>query len=310
MKISSANEYSKLRSVIVGTARNANWPSKDPEFRKMEETTRWKHSPVPSGPVEESIIEQTETELDKICNQLVSHGVEVYRPWSMDYQNLDAMYGYCPRDRLLVIDDKIINCNMRFPVRQQEIESYRYLPKENIIEIDDPEVVFDAANVLRHNDDLLYLVSDSGNLKGAEWLQKQFPDKKVHVLDNIYQGVHIDSTISVLNEHTVMLNASRVTADKLPKIFNGWDIIWVTDDIISPIGFYKYPYASKWMALNVFSIDRKTVMIDQDQHRIISKLTNRGFTVIPSKLTHSRTLGGGFHCCTLDLWRQDDARPT
>jgi len=39
MKIRSANEYSKLRSVVVGTAINANWPSQDEQFRKMEETT-------------------------------------------------------------------------------------------------------------------------------------------------------------------------------------------------------------------------------------------------------------------------------
>lgn len=305
MKISSNNEYSKLRSVIVGTANNANWPSADSEFRKMEETTRWKNSPVPSGPVEQSIIEQTEQELETMCNQLVAHGVEVYRPWTMDYQAFDGMYGYCPRDRLLIIDDKIIDCNMRFPIRQKEIEAYGYLPQDKIIKIDDPKAVFDAANVLRMGDDLLYLVSDSGNLAGATWLAKQFPDKRVHVLDNIYQGVHIDSTISVLNEGTVMLNAGRITADKLPPIFKDWNIIWVNDKDIRPMGFYKYPYASKWMAMNVFSVDRKTVMMDKDQHILIDKLTNRGFTVIPSKLTHSRTLGGGFHCCTLDLWRED-----
>ena len=57
--------------------------------------------------------------------------------------------------------------------------------------------------------------------------------------------------------------------------------------------------------MNVFSINHKTVMMDTDQHTIINKLTNKGFTVIPSKLTHSRTLGGGFHCCTLDLWREN-----
>lgn len=305
MRINSSNEYSKLRSVIVGTAYNANWPSADPEFRKMEETTRWKNSPVPSGPVEQSIIDQTEMELETICNQLVAHGVEVHRPWTMDYQGFDGMYGYCPRDRLLIIDDKIVDCNMRFPIRQREIEAYGYLPQENIIKIDNPNVVFDAANVLRLGDDLLYLVSDSGNREGAEWLANKFPDKKVHVLDNIYQGVHLDSTISVLNDHTVMLNSNRITADKLPAIFKDWNIIWVNETDIAPIGFYKYPYASKWMAMNIFSIDRKTVMIDKDQHKLIHKLRNRGFTVIPSKLTHARTLGGGFHCCTLDLWRED-----
>jgi hypothetical protein len=29
-----------------------------------------------------------------------------------------------------------------------------------------------------------------------------------------------------------------------------------------------------------------------------------GMTVIPLELRHSRTLGGGFHCVTLDLHRE------
>jgi len=111
----------------------------------------------------------------------------------------------------------------------------------------------------------------------------------------------------MLNENTVVLNANRITADKLPKLFHDYNIIWVTENHIVPTGFYKYPYASKWMALNMFSIDRNTVVVDRDQHKIIQKLEKRNFTVIPHKLTHSRTLGGGFHCCTLDLWREDNA---
>jgi len=305
MKIQSSNEYSRLRSVIVGSAHHANWPTSDPAFREMEKTTRWKATPVPSGPVEDSIIDQTEEELEQLCNILVHYGVQVHRPWTIDFQWTDGMYNYCPRDRLLIIDDKIIDCNMRFPCRQQEIKAYGYLPDENFIKIDDPNVVFDAANVLRLNDDLLYLVSDSGNRAGATWLAKQFPGKRIHMLDNIYQGVHIDSTITSLNEHTVVLNGGRINGENLPKLFNDYDIIWINEKDIHPMGFYKYPYASKWMALNMFSIDRNTVIVDRDQHTIIRKLEKRNFTVIPSKLTHARTLGGGFHCCTLDLWRED-----
>lgn len=304
MKIQSSNEYSRLRSVIVGTAHNANWPSKDPEFRDMEETTRWKETPVPSGPVEQHIIDETEQELQDMCDTLTRHGVQVYRPDALDYQARDGMYGYCPRDRLLVLGDQIIDCNMRFPCRKMEIESYGFLDVD-IQTIDDEQVVFDAANVLRMDNDLLYLVSDSGNRQGAEWLTQQFPYMNVHVLDNIYQGVHIDSTITVLNEGTVMLNGGRINSDNMPEVFAGHDIIWVTEQDIVPMGFYKYPYASQWMAMNMLSLDRHTVMVDRDQDKIIRKLEQRNFTVIPSKLTHARTLGGGFHCCTLDLWRED-----
>ena len=306
MIINSQNEWDPLQSVIVGTAEYANWPSQDKAFREMEHSTRWKETPIPSGAVPDFVIEQTERELEEMCNVLIQHNVDVHRPNWYNYQRADSMYGYCPRDRLLVIDDKIVNCNMRFPIRQHEIDTYDFLPDENIITVDDPEVVFDAANVLRLGDDLLYLVSDSGNLKGAKWLQATFPNKRVHVLDNIYQGVHIDSTITALNDHTVVLNGGRINEKNLPEVFKDWDCIYFNSEDVTPSGFYKYPYASKWMALNMFSINPTTVMVDRDQAKIINALEKKNFTVIPLKLSHARTLGGGFHCCTLDLWRSND----
>jgi N-dimethylarginine dimethylaminohydrolase len=37
---------------------------------------------------------------------------------------------------------------------------------------------------------------------------------------------------------------------------------------------------------------------------LIDFLEKNQFTVIPMQLRHSRTLGGGFHCVTLDLHRE------
>jgi N-dimethylarginine dimethylaminohydrolase len=58
--------------------------------------------------------------------------------------------------------------------------------------------------------------------------------------------------------------------------------------------------------MNTLSIDPDTVIVDAAQTHIIKTLEQRHFTVIPLTLRHSRTLGGGFHCVTLDLWRQHD----
>jgi glycine amidinotransferase/scyllo-inosamine-4-phosphate amidinotransferase 1 len=70
-------------------------------------------------------------------------------------------------------------------------------------------------------------------------------------------------------------------------------------------GFYQYPYASKWIALNMLSIDPRTVIVDAKQDAMIQALEQgMGMTVIPLELRHSRTLGGGFHCVTLDLHRE------
>jgi glycine amidinotransferase/scyllo-inosamine-4-phosphate amidinotransferase 1 len=69
-------------------------------------------------------------------------------------------------------------------------------------------------------------------------------------------------------------------------------------------GFYQYPYASKWIALNMLVLDPHTVIVDRHQAQLIQLLEQHKFTVIPQELRHSRTLGGGFHCVTLDTRRK------
>jgi glycine amidinotransferase/scyllo-inosamine-4-phosphate amidinotransferase 1 len=160
--------------------------------------------------------------------------------------------------------------------------------------------VLDAANVCRLNDSWLFLESDSGNRAAYDWLCRHFPNINIE-LCNFYSGVHIDSTIVPLREGLVMLNGSRVNEGNCPKIFATWDKIYV-DDVVAQ-DFYQYPYASKWIAMNMLVVDPHTVIVDKYQTELIRQLEQWSFTVIPLELRHSRTLGGGFHCVTLDLVR-------
>jgi len=114
--------------------------------------------------------------------------------------------------------------------------------------------------------------------------------------------VHIDSTIVPLREGLVLVNGARVNSETLPRAFQDWEVLYV--DQVTEQGFYQYPYASKWIALNMLVVNPTTVIMDADQAELRYALETRGFTVIPHKLSHSRTLGGGFHCVTLDLWRE------
>jgi glycine amidinotransferase len=50
-------------------------------------------------------------------------------------------------------------------------------------------------------------------------------------------------------------------------------------------------------------VDRNTVICDSAQTELIYTLRAYHFEVIPMQLRQSRTLGGGFHCVTLDLER-------
>ena len=101
-----------------------------------------------------------------------------------------------------------------------------------------------------------------------------------------------------------MLNASRVTPDNCPRAFDFWEKIWVTDEMIVPQDFYQYPYASKWIAMNMLAVDPETVIADAAQIHLHAVLKKHGIDIIPLTLSHSRTLGGGFHCVTLDTKRR------
>ena len=304
MRINSWNEWDPLKEIIVGTANNANWPSNDPVFALESSKTSWKETPVPSGPVPQWIINEANEDLQGLCDILHRFGVKVHRPQDIDFVEAGGMYNYCPRDRLIVAGDQVVDPAMMYPCRDMELQAYHdvvdsaktyhHMPRNE-------GMVLDAANVLRLNDNWLFLESASGNRRAYKWLCERFPEINIE-LCNFYSGVHIDSTITILCEGTVLLNGSRVNHINCPRVFDGWRKIYI-NDVVSQ-NFYQYPYASKWIALNMLVIDPQTVIVDAAQREIITLLEQLKFTVIPHTLRHSRTLGGGFHCVTLDTWRQ------
>lgn len=301
----TVNEWDPLKAVVVGTATQANWPTSDPVFAEEGKKTTWTETPVPTGPVPQWIVDQANQELDLLSETLLRHGVTVYRPGPMDFVKTGGMYNYCPRDRLLVWQDTVVDVNMMYPCRNQEINNYQRILQQARTVLTMPRdsgMILDAANVCRLGDTWLFLESASGNRAAYEWLCAQFPQVTIE-LCNFYAGVHIDSTIVPLREGLVLLNASRVSADTCPRAFDSWEKIWVTDDMIVAQDFYQYPYASKWIAMNMLAIDPETVIVDAAQTKLHDVLRQHGITPIPLTLTHSRTLGGGFHCVTLDLER-------
>ena len=306
--ISSYNEWDQLKEVVVGIADHANWPSADPVFALESEKTTWTETPVPSGPVPQWIIDESNEDLQTLADTLTKLGVVVHRPTDMNFQELGGMYNYCPRDRLIVAGSTVIDTPMMYPCRNMEVDALQFVVDraETVLTMPkDQGLVLDAANILRlGKDKFLFLESASGNKQAWYWLMSNLPPSTSIELVNFYSGVHIDSTIVPLREGLVLLNGSRVTKDTIPNAFNDWECIFI-DDVV-PQGFYQYPYASKWIALNMLVVNPTTVIVDAEQYNLIELLARKGFTVIPRTLRHSRTLGGGFHCVTLDLIRSSD----
>lgn len=336
VRINSHNEWDKLRSVVVGTASGANWPMFDPTFAVNWETTLFKEMPHPKGRVSAHVIDEANEDLEDLAAALRSAGITVHRPLEHDYTKMlrtpkwdsDQMYGYCPRDTHLVVGNTVIEAPMSYRSRQFEADQLSHVRREAIlhganwlaaprpclamgthdatldqVKLAEVEPIFDAANCLRLNQDILYLKSCTGNSLGAKWLQRVLGDDyKIHVLEDVYAYAHIDSTISPIREGLVVLNAKRVNEDNMPAIFEKWDKIWFDTPVTT--SYYQYPYASAFIGMNLLMIDPQTAIVDKNQKFLIADLESKGIEVWALELRHARTLGGGFHCVTLDLERE------
>lgn len=303
--IFSENEWDTLREVVIGTADCANWPTKDPVFKKSMHSSAWTDSEFKFGPVQQSIVNRANASLDHFASVLRDLGVIVHRPLHRDYAALDQFYGYCPRDTVLIVGDKVIHTPTKYPTRRNEWETMLHVWNGHpVVFPDDPDVMFDAANICRLNNTLLYLVSETGNLAGARWLQDYLGSQyRVHTVDNIYNGVHIDSTITPIREGLVVLNAGRITEDTVPEPLRSWDKIWISADELVLQPFDYYPYASNWIGLNFLMVTPQLAIVDPKQDILRKKLASYGVESIGVDLTESRTLGGGHHCCSLDTLR-------
>lgn len=197
---------------------------------------------------------------------------------------------------------------------------------EKLHKLAETEILFEAANTLRMGKDLLYLVSSSGNVLAAKWLQSVLGDEyRVHTTSDIYRSSHIDSTAMCLRPGLVLLNDTRVSEKNCPPLFKKWDKIYFGDvaptseaelkfqnEVRDPLGYQLeamgfqtnlHDMSSPWVGMNFLSVDPETVLVDERQTNLIKLLESLKFTVVPIRMRHIYTQGGGVHCATLDTVR-------
>ncbi len=90
-------------------------------------------------------------------------------------------------------------------------------------------------------------------------------------------------------------------AGTLPTFMKDFRTIWVENCV--PRNFHGFPFASKWIGMNMLSLNPETIIVDEIQVDLIEKLKQEKFEVIDLPMRQSRTLGGGFHCVTCDIER-------
>jgi N-dimethylarginine dimethylaminohydrolase len=336
-KVSVYNEWDPLEEVIVGRADNAQIAKCDKGLFAVEYRDLGLPFKVPSGRYPERCIQETNEDLEALVRSFEKLGIVVRRPDVFDHSkmfatpdwNSDGQYNYCPRDLFVCAGSTIIESPMTLRARQFETISYKEilldylrsgarwvcapkprlldtayrLPESGQIALEETEPIFDAANVLRIGRDVFYLVSDSGNKLGAHWLQTALGSEyRVHAFDNLYTGSHIDTTLTLVKPGLIVACAERVNKDNLPYLFKNWDVIYLSE--VHDIGFTNIPYASVWIGMNFMMINPELAVVDRNQPKLIRELEKRGVNVLPLQLRHARTMGGGFHCVTMDVRRR------
>lgn len=338
LPVNSYNEWDPLEEVIVGTVKNAQIPYRDKGQLAVEFCGCSNLADIPTGSFDKRIIEETEEDLDILVKTFKDLGIKVKRPQAVNHSDWfstpdwksDGFYNYCPRDVFLVVGSNIIEAPMTLRCRYFEPNAYKNIlvryfkkgakwvaaPKPRLLDnsynytddefsvLSNLEPIFDAANVLRAGKDLFFLISSTGNELGWQWLKNYLgPSYRVHPCRNLYSSIHIDSTISLLRPGLVLLNPERVNANNLPKPLEKWDKIWCPK--LVDVGFSgKHAYSSMWVGMNILMVNQNLAIVDKKQTTLINILEKHKIDVIPLRLRHSRTLGGGFHCVTLDVKRK------
>jgi hypothetical protein len=188
--VSVNNEWGKLKEVFVGTINNANMPKQGIDLHAINYADKNKIPMEECGPFDNVVYDETFEDLENLVNLLKDCGVKVNRPNPINTSNkisnglweTDQYYTFCPRDTVTVIGNTILEAPMTLRSRQFETYCFRnqfieYMNKgakwisapkpmlkddsyqrEDLtkLTLTETEPVFDAANILRSNNDILY----------------------------------------------------------------------------------------------------------------------------------------------------------
>ncbi len=260
------------------------------------------------------------------------------RPLSTpDWEVASSCYALMPRDVLLIIGDQIIEAPMGWRSRYFEHHAYKSLCKEYFragakwlsaprpqlsgetyvndfvapaehdaqrFILTEFEPLFDAADAIKCGRDVFIARSSCCNRFGIEWLRRHLGDDyRVHEIEiHDTHPMHIDATFSPLAPGKLLINPERVV--EVPEMFAraGWDVL-VCPPPEMPDTHPMYN-CSRWIMMNVVMLDETRVVVSAGEKRFVRKLKEWGFEPIECPFWDFETIGGGFHCASVDVRRR------
>jgi len=302
LDLNITNETSKLKAVILGTAKSVGAV---PKPEDCYDPKSLEHVMAGTYPKEQDMVQ----EIEEVAAVLKKHNVAVYRPEVIeDYNQIFS------RDIAFVIDDKLVKANI-LPDREKE-----YLAIQPVLDLIDSEKIIqlpkechvEGGDVMPWND-YLFVGTYSGdnypdyitartNLAAVNELQKQFPNKIVKPFElrksntNAKENaLHLDCCFQPIGRNKAIVHKNGFLIEDeynwLKKFFGEENVFEITKEEM-----YN-------MNSNVFSISEDVVISEVNFKRLNTWLRENGFTVEEVHYSEIAKQEGLLRCSTMPLIR-------
>jgi len=303
MELNVLNETSRLKAVVLGSARN-NGPT--PKLEDCYDPKSKEHVVAGTYPLESDMI----MEMESVAAVFEKYDIEVYRPKELD--NYNQIFA---RDIAFVIDDYFIKSNI-LPDREKEIDAIQHvislINPTKIINLPD-EVHVEGGDVMPWNDYLFigtYTAADypdyitaRTNKEAVDYLTDMFPNKKVisfelkksntEPRDN---ALHLDCCFQPVGTDKAIIYKGGFLLEEqyqfLVDLFGKKNVFEITRDEM-----YN-------MNSNVFSIAPDVVVSEKNFTRLNTWLRSKNITVEEVPYAEIAKQEGLLRCSTLPLIRE------
>ena len=303
LKLNIKNETSRLRAVVLGTAKN-NGPA--PKVEDCYDPKSIQHVLSGTYPKEQDM----DIEMEAVASILEKYNVQVFRPEIIE--NCNQIFS---RDIAFVIDDKFVKANI-LPDRDQEIAAINHviskIDSKNIIELPE-ECHVEGGDVMPWND-YIFVGTYSGedysdyitartNIGAVIALQELFPEKTVKSFelrkDNSNpkeNALHLDCCFQPIGKDKAILHKNGFLVEKeyewLLNFFGKENVFEIDKDEMFN------------MNSNIFSISEDVIISEKNFTRLNSWLRSNGFKVEEVAYAEIAKQEGLLRCSTMPLIRE------
>lgn len=302
LKLNVQDETSRLRSVVLGTAKSCG---PIPKPKEAYDPKSLEHILAGTYPIEADMVK----EMDGFAQVFAKYDVQVFRPRVL--KDCNQIFS---RDIAFVIDNKLVKANI-LPDREKEFQAIKYV----LNKIDEDQIIYPPKEVHVEGGDVMpwgeyifmgtYTGADYAdyitartNKEAVDFIASQFPNKKVKAFElrksntNARENaLHLDCCFQPVGTNKAILHKNGFLREE--------EYQWLLDYFGSDNVFEISKEEMYNMVSNVFSISPDVVVSERNFTRLNNWFREHGFTVEEIAYAEIAKQEGLLRCSTLPLVR-------